>query len=185
MDDALKKLQADNEAFRQEVSRLKDEMIRLVGRNLDLADRLEANFELRLRSDVARELLNGNIERQRNADLQDDAQLMALIELRVEEDRPHLNPDFDSTELAHLLGVSRERLLRLFRHQTIYRTPEAYLDNLRMLTALRLLREKPQWSIAAVAEESGIGNVRTLQRRMQEVIGMTPVEYRLMLTRDL
>ena len=173
MDDALKKLQAENEALRQEVSRLKDEMIRLVGRNLDLADRLEANFELRLRSDVARELLNGNIE------------LMALIELRVEEDRPHLNPDFDSTELAHLLGVSRERLLRLFRHQTIYRTPEAYLDNLRMLTALRLLREKPQWSIAAVAEESGIGNVRTLQRRMQEVIGMTPVEYRLMLTRDL
>ena len=185
MDDALKKLHAENEALRQEVSRLKDEMIRLVGRNLDLADRLEANFELRLRSDVARELLNGNIERQRNADLQDDAQLMALIELRVEEDRPHLNPDFDSTELAHLLGVSRERLLRLFRHQTIYRTPEAYLDNLRMLTALRLLREKPQWSIAAVAEESGIGNVRTLQRRMQEVIGMTPVEYRLMLTRDL
>ena len=185
MDDALKKLQAENEALRQEVSRLKDEMIRLVGRNLDLADRLEANFELRLRSDVARELLNGNIERQRNADLQDDAQLMALIELRGEEDRPHLNPDFDSTELAHLLGVSRERLLRLFRHQTIYRTPEAYLDNLRMLTALRLLREKPQWSIAAVAEESGIGNVRTLQRRMQEVIGMTPVEYRLMLTRDL
>ena len=185
MDDALKKLQAENEALRQEVSRLKDEMIRLVGRNLDLADRLEANFELRLRSDVARELLNGNIERQRNADLQDDAQLMALIELRVEEDRPHLNPDFDSTELAHLLGVSRERLLRLFRHQTIYRTPEAYLDNLRMLTALRLLREKPQWSIAAVAEESGIGNVRTLQRRMQEVIGMTPVEYRLMLTREL
>ena len=185
MDDTLQKLQAENDALRQEVNRLKDEMIRLVGRNLDLADRLEANFELRLRTDVARELLNGNIERQRNADLQDDAQLMALIELRVEEDRLHLNPDFDSVALAHLLGVSRERLLRLFRHQTIYRTPEAYLDNLRMLTALRLLREKPQWSIAAVAEESGIGNVRTLQRRIQEVIGMTPVEYRLMLTRDL
>ena len=81
MDDALKKLQAENEALRQEVSRLKDEMIRLVGRNLDLADRLEANFELRLRSDVARELLNGNIERQRNADLQDDAQLKALEEI--------------------------------------------------------------------------------------------------------
>ena len=54
-----------------------------------------------------------------------------------------------------------------------------------MLSALRLLREKPQWSIAAVAEESGIGNVRTLQRRIQEVVGMTPVEYRRMLTRDL
>ena len=38
--------------------------------------------------------------------------------------------------------------------------------------------------IAAVAEESGIGNVRTLQRRVQEVVGMTPVDYRRMLTRD-
>ena len=54
-----------------------------------------------------------------------------------------------------------------------------------VLSALRLLREKPQWSIAAVAEESGIGNVRTQQRRIQEVVGMTPVEYRRMLTRDL
>ena len=59
------------------------------------------------------------------------------------------------------------------------------MDNLRVLAAMRMLREKPQWSIAAVAEESGIGNVRTLQRRMQEVIGMTPVDYRRMLTRDL
>ena len=47
MDDTLQQLQAENEALRQEVNRLKDEMIRLVGRNLDLADRLEANYELR------------------------------------------------------------------------------------------------------------------------------------------
>ena len=30
-----------------------------------------------------------------------------------------------------------------------------------------------------------LSNVRTLQRRIQEAIGMSPVEYRLMLTRDL
>ena len=110
---------------------------------------------------------------------------MALIELQVEENGPHLKPDFDSAALAQLLGVSKERLARLFSHQTIYRTADAYIDNLRVLAAMRMLREKPQWSIAAVAEESGIGNVRTLQRRMQEVIGMTPVDYRRMLTRDL
>ena len=61
----------------------------------------------------------------------------------------------------------------------------AYIDNLRVLGALRMLREKPQWSIAAIAEESGIGNVRTLQRRVQEVVGMTPAEYRRLLTRDM
>ena len=181
----IQRLQGENAALREEVERLKNELIRLVSRNLDLSERLEEDLEMRRRTDVARELLNGNIERQRNADLKDDAQLMALIELQVEENGPHLKPDFDSAALAQLLGVSKERLARLFSHQTIYRTADAYIDNLRVLAAMRMLREKPQWSIAAVAEESGIGNVRTLQRRMQEVIGMTPVDYRRMLTRDL
>ena len=48
-----------------------------------------------------------------------------------------------------------------------------------------MLREEPQWSIAAINEESGRGNVRTLQRRVQEVVGMTPAEYRRLLTRDM
>lgn len=181
----IKRLQEENVALREEVERLKNELIRLVSRNLDLSERLEEDLEMRRRTDVARELLDGNIERQRNADLKDDAQLMALIELQVEENGLHLKPDFDSAALAQLLGVSKERLARLFSHQTIYRTADAYIDNLRVLAAMRMLREKPQWSIAAVAEESGIGNVRTLQRRMQEVIGMTPVDYRRLLTRDL
>ena len=67
----------------------------------------------------------------------------------------------------------------------MHRTPEAYIDNLRTLEALRLLRDKPNYTIAVVAEEAGFSNVRTLQRRIQEVIGMSPVEYRLILTKDL
>lgn len=181
----IQQLQEENEALRSEVERLKDEMLRLVYRNLDLSERLEEDLEMRRRTDVARELLKGNIERQRNADLQDDSQLMAIIELKVEEDRPHLKPEFSATDLAQLLGVSKERLNRLFRHQTIHRTPEAYIDNLRVLAALRMLREKPEWTIAAIAAESGIGNVRTMQRRIQDAIGMSPVEYRAMMTKDL
>ena len=176
----IKKIQDENASLREEVERLKTEMIRLVSRNLDLSERLEENIEFRRRAEVARELLENNAERQRNADLQDDAQLMALIELRVEADRPHLKPDFNAAELAHLLGVSEERLNRLFRHQSIHRTPEAYIDNLRVLAALKMLRDKPQWTISAIADESGLGNVRTLQRRVQEVIGMSPMEYRMM-----
>jgi transcriptional regulator GlxA family with amidase domain len=181
----IQRLQEENAALRKEIDQLKDELIRLVSRNLDLSERLEEDLEMRRRTEVALELLNGNIERQRNADLKDDAQLMALIELHVEQDRPHLKPDFDSAALAQLLGVSQERLARLFRHQTIHRTPDAYIDNLRVLQALRLLREQPNYTIAVVAEEAGFSNVRTLQRRIQEAIGMSPVDYRLMLTRDM
>ena len=63
---------AENAALRAEVERLKDELVRLVSRNLDLTERLEYDVELRRRTEVARELLEGNIQRQRNADLQDD-----------------------------------------------------------------------------------------------------------------
>ena len=180
----LQQLQAENAALREEIDQLKDEMMRLISRNLDLSERLEDDVDLRRRVEVARELLEGNIERQRNADLQDDGQLLALIEMRVESDMLHQDPDFDTAALARLLGVSQERLNRLFHRQTIYRTPEAYIDNIRLLSAMRMLREQPNYTIAVIAEEAGFGNVRTLQRRFQEALGMTPVEYRLMMTRD-
>ncbi len=184
-DEEIKKLQDEVTYLRGEVNRLKDELIRLVSRNLDLSERLEEDIELRRRTEVAREIMEGNLERQRNADLQDDGQLMALIEMRVEKDRPHLRPDFCAADLAEMLGVSQNRLAQLFRHQTIHRTPDAYIDNLRVLAALRLLRDKPNYTIAVVADEAGFSNVRTLQRRILEAIGMSPVDYRLMLTRDL
>lgn len=184
-DEDIKKYQNEIAFLRQEVERLKDELVRMVSRNLDLSERLEWDVELRRRTEVAREIMEGHVERQRNADLRDDGQLMALIEMRIEKERPHLRPDFDARALAEMLGVSQARLAQLFRKQTIHHTPEAYIDNLRTLAALRLLREKPNYTIAVIAEEAGFSNVRTLQRRIQDAIGMSPVDYRLMLTRDL
>ena len=184
MTEEVKKLQEDVAFLKGEVERLKDELVRLVSRNLDLSEQLEYDVELRRRTAVAREIMEARVERQRNADLQDDGQLMAIIEMRLEKDRPHLRPDFDVHALAEMLGVSQARLNQLFRKQTIHRTPEAYIDNLRTLEALRLLREQPNYTIAVIAEEAGFSNVRTLQRRIQDAIGMSPVDYRLMLTRD-
>lgn len=181
----LEKLKAENAALKQEIEDLKDQMIRLVGRNLDLTEQLEEEVELRRRVEVAKEIFKGNIERQRNADLKDDGQLLAMIEIKLEENMPHLSANFDTAALAELLGISRERLSALFRHQTIYRTPEAYIDNLRTINAMRLLREKPNYNIAYIAEESGFNHVRTLQRRLMDVVGMSPAEYRALFTRDL
>ena len=178
-------MQEEIDSLRKEVDRLKDEMIRLIGRNIDLSERLEYDVDLWRRAQVAREIMSYHVERQRNADLQDDGQLMALIEIKLGQDLPHLKADFCAKDLADLLGVSMERLNRLFRKQVNYRTPDAYIDKLRVLMALRLLREQPNYTIAVIAQEAGFANVRTLQRRIHDVIGMTPVEYRLMVTRDL
>ena len=184
-EEEVKQMQAEIERLRADNARLQSEMIRLVSRNLDLSERLEVDVEMRRRAEVARMLMQENIERQRNADLQDDSQLLALIDLRLEEKRSHLNPDFNSRKLAELLGISQERLARLFRNKSIYRTPEAYIDNLRTMNAMRMLRTQLNYSIAAIAEASGFNYVRTLQRRIMDVAGMTPADYRALFTRDM
>ena len=77
----IKQMQAEIERLKAENERLHSEMIRLVSRNLDLSERLEADVELRRRTQVARMLMEENMERLRNADLQDDSQLMAILDL--------------------------------------------------------------------------------------------------------
>ena len=185
MKEHIKQMQEEIDSLKKEVERLKNQVIHLVGRNIELTERLEYDVELRRRTEVARELIEAHAERLHNADLQDDGELMALIELRVEKERPHLKPDFCAKDLADMLGVSMNRLTRLFRNQTMHHTPDAYIDNLRTLAALKLLRDKPNYTLAAIAEEAGFSSVRTLQRRIQEVTALTPIEYRLMLTKDL
>ena len=60
MKEDLKKLQEENAFLREEVDRLKDELIRLVSRNIDLSERLEGDIELRRRTEVAREIMEGS-----------------------------------------------------------------------------------------------------------------------------
>jgi regulator of replication initiation timing len=69
--DDIKKYQDEITFLKKEVERLKDELVRMVSRNLDLSERLEWDVELRRRTQVAREIMEGHVERQRNADLQD------------------------------------------------------------------------------------------------------------------
>lgn len=180
----IERLTTENQELRQQLDYTREQFVRLMSHNLDLAERLEGDMELRRRVDVAMEMMEGNVERMRNADLRDDGQLMAIIELEVEKKQLHQNPDFDAAALAQLVGVSRERLNKLFRHQTMHRTPEAYIDNLRLLAAMRLLRDNPNYNIASIAEDAGFNHVRTMQRRMLDVIGMTPADYRALYTRD-
>ena len=80
--DDIKKYQDEITFLKKEVERLKDELVRMVSRNLDLSERLEWDVELRRRTQVAREIMEGHVERQRNADLQ-EAIGMSPVEYRL------------------------------------------------------------------------------------------------------
>jgi methylphosphotriester-DNA--protein-cysteine methyltransferase len=184
LESEIVRLKAENAELQQENERLDMENVRLLGRNLLMSEQLMSWYELKQRV----EWLKAEMERGRRmkmqADLVDDTELLAMLEHRLEKD-PHLvTADFGTAELAELMGVSQARLLRLFRNSTIFRSPDEYLENLRLMRAMQLLRDHPEYGIAAISAEAGYNSVRTLQRRISEVVGMTPVEFRMMTEKD-
>jgi len=174
----------------EEVRQLKDTIAQLVeenrqllNRNMQLSDQLCVWYELRQRVNWLKAEMLINQRLVSRADLADDGELMAAIETKLEQDQLYLKSDFNMQGLAELLGVSHARLVRLFSH-TIYKSPSDYLDYLRLLRGMRLLREHPEYGIVTVSQDAGFNSVRTFQRKMNEAVGMTPVEFRMLVEKE-
>ena len=176
----IEELEKEIARLEQENERLDMENVRLMGRNLLMSEHLNSWYELKQRVSWLKAEMQRGQRLMAKADMVDDAELLAMLENRLEQEPGLVTPEFGTKELAELIGVSQARLIRLFRNSTIFRSPDEYLENLRLVRALQLLRDHPEYGIAAISAEAGYNSVRTLQRRMSEVIGMTPVEFRMM-----
>lgn len=176
----IEELEQEIARLEQENERLDMENVRLLGRNLLMSEQLNSWYELKQRVNWLKAEMQRGRRLTMQADMVDDAELLAMLENRLEQEPNLVTSEFGTKELAELMGVSQARLIRLFRNSTIFKSPEEYLENLRLVRALQLLRDHPEYGIAAISAEAGYNSVRTLQRRMSEVIGMTPVEFRMM-----
>ena len=175
----------DNQEYEKQIKELKRRVdvlqrtnLELVNRNLQLGQQIDAYYDVRRRIQMLKDLVIRHKELMRQADLRDDDELMALMEARLEEDFPHENPDFGLKELAEFLGTSQTRLIDLFRRSPIHKTAADYLDYMRLLRSLYYLQSKPQWGIAACAQEAGFTVIRTYNRKFQDALGMTPHDFR-------
>ncbi len=175
----------DNQEYEKQIEELKRRVdvlqrtnLELVNRNLQLGQQIDAYYDVRRRIQMLKDLVIRHKELMRQADLRDDDELMALMEARLEEDFPHENPDFGLKELAEFLGTSQTRLIDLFRRSPIHKTAADYLDYMRLLRSLYYLQSKPQWGIAACAQEAGFTVIRTYYRKFQDALGMTPHDFR-------
>ena len=170
-------------ALKDSVAQLEAENRQLVSRNLQLSEQLCIWYELRQRVNWLKEELQNNQRMVLKADMADDAELLAIIENRLEQDPSTVNGDFDGVKLAQLLGVSQNRLTRLFRNTT-YKSADDYLDYIRLIRGLQMLREHPEYGIASVSEDAGFNSVRTFQRKCNEAVGMSPVEFRMLVDKS-
>ena len=165
------------------IEQLKTENDQLLSRNMQLSEQLCMWYEMRQRVNWLKAEMELDRRNLLAADLTDDAELFASIETRLEQNKSILTSDFTSVQLAELLGISQVRLSKLFRNTT-YKSADDYLDFVRLVRAMQLLREHPEYGIVAVSEDAGFKSVRTFQRHMQEAVGMTPVEFRMMVEKN-
>ena len=173
------------EQLREEVQRLKESNRKLIegseqllARNMMLSEKLDIYYEVRRRVEWQKELVHKHRELMAHADLRDDEELLAIIETRIEGDEIPLPPEFGLREVAELVGTTQQRIVNLYKQNTIYHTVDKYLDYLRLLRALQLLKEKPAYNIEAIAKDAGFNSVRTLHRKIMDSIGMTPGQFR-------
>lgn len=116
-------------------------------------------------------------ELQRTAEMS-DADLMAWVDLKMDELRLFTSPSFTLKEMAKALGLTQKRLIKLLKEQAHFANFNDYLTKKRLLLACELMRENPNWTIEAIAKESGFQTRRTFQEVVKTHLGMTPSQYR-------
>ena len=176
-----KEYQSKINEMQQHIDLLQKTNLDLVSHNLQLSQQISAYYDVRRRIQMLKELVIRHKELIRHDDLRDDAELMALIEPRLEEELPHENPEFGLKELAEFIGTTQTRIIDLFRHSPIHKTVDDYLDYLRLLRSMYYIQHEPAWGIAACAQQAGFMVIRTFNRKFQDALGMTPHEFRQLL----
>lgn len=177
--------QSELEQLRQKVEELtaqnkhlQEANEQLIARNMMLGEKLNIYYEVRSRVQWLKELVRKHRELVAQADLRDDEELLAVIEAQLEGDNIPLPPEFSVKEVAELVGTTQSRIIDLYKKKTIYHSVDKYLDFLRLMRALRMLKDNPNYSIEAIAHDAGFNTVRTLNRKIQESLGITPGVFR-------
>lgn len=107
-----------------------------------------------------------------------DEQLLAWIDVQMEERRLYADSNLTLKTMAQALGLTQKRLGGLFKDHPVYSSLGDYINEKRFLEGCRLLREEPNWTIEAVGAEAGFGGRRTFQTEVKRRLGITPVQYR-------
>ena len=174
----LQDYKKENDALRARVAELEKANNELIVHNIQLGRKVDLYYDVRRRVHIYKELLVRHSELLRHADLQNDDELMAVIESRLETEHNYEDPDFGIKELANLVDTTQTRIMDLFKKSQLYKSVEDYLDYLRILRSMYYLTWKREWNVAACAQEAGFSAIRSFNRKFQDAIGMSPHEFR-------
>ena len=110
-------------------------------------------------------------------ELEEDLTLFRQMDYRIRAERLYGDQGVQRNELAEALGMRRETINQLLNKYAGGISIPAYLNEIRLSEACRMLREEPDVTVSAIADQVGL-TLRNLQRLFREQYGMSPSEYR-------
>ena len=96
---------------------------------------------------------------------------------RISKEKLFLEQGFGRDELMHLMGVDKNVLATIINKYTSMNVI-GYINSKRMIYAVALMKEHPEYTMNAIAEACGIKSAATFIRNFKNAFGMTPSDYR-------
>ena len=107
-----------------------------------------------------------------------DEQLFLCLRDLIENEQLFLQPDFGRQTLIDRTGLSKERIGAAFSQGSDSASLPAYVRELRLDYAVRLMNEKPELNVEQVSMASGFTSADTFTRNFRAKYGMTPTTYK-------
>ena len=107
-----------------------------------------------------------------------DLALFRRLERYMEEDKPFLSKNLCREDILKVLQVDKNRLSSMFRKAYGGISFPMYVNEKRLDYSVRLLRNHPNYTVAAIADEAGFASVRSFQSNFKSHFSMTVSEYR-------
>lgn len=107
-----------------------------------------------------------------------DHETMEMIEMVMNEQKLYLSQDLNVKQLASAMGVTQKKLLATFKQHPQSISFNDYVNQKRVNHACILLKEHPEYTVEAIAADSGFSSPITFYRWFEKITGMKPKEYR-------
>jgi AraC-like DNA-binding protein len=107
-----------------------------------------------------------------------DEQLFIYLRDLIENERMFLQSDFGRQTLIDRTGLSKERIGAAFAQGSDSNSLPAYVRELRLDYAIRLMNDQPDIAVEQVSQASGFTSADTFTRNFRTKYGMTPTAYK-------
>lgn len=130
-----------------------------------------------LAADEANNAKNNSKPLEANDDKQQQCDEFLRMEKMVIDRGLFLQPKLERSDVAKEMGISTSHFNEMFARFSDQSFTN-FINNLRMEHAAKLLKDKSNYTIEAIANECGVPIRQTFYRLFSKKFGMTPAEYR-------